>query len=300
LPIIPSENQPNAKPELVVINKIDMKVFVIMPFSQEFEDIYSLGIKETAQNLGVEAFRLDEEIFNEGMLERIYNNIEKSDFIIADLSNKNPNVFYELGYAHANKKICILLTQNADNIPFDLQHKRHIVYNGSLKKLKQELEKNIKWAVETIEQNHWSPFEVSMKTGGYLENAEGFSEAFLNFTIEIDNILDKSAPSIEGLFLHSLQNWNIRQDGKKLSSRKSTEKPFNHKYSLTVDNPKIAAGGWLQIKLESSRIIRDIFSGDKIEETYSLGGNILIELVSTDGTLMKSIPVHIKLETTPF
>lgn len=277
-----------------------MKAFVIMPFNEEFDDIYTLGIKETAKELDVEAYRLDEELFDEGMLDRIYADIKSADFIIADLSDRNPNVFYELGYAHANDKLCLLITGDAENIPFDLKHKRHIVYDGSIQKLKKELKKNIKWAVETIEQNSWSPFDVSMKTGGYLENTEDTSEAFLNFTIEIDNTLGKSAPSIEGLFVHSVQNWNIRQDGKKLSSRKSKEKPYNHKYSLKVDNPKIAAGGWLQIKLEASRFIRDIFDGDKIEDTYSLGGTILIELVSSEGTLKKPIPIHIKLETTPF
>lgn len=94
-----------------------MKAFVIMPFSEEFDDIYQIGIKETAKNEKVTAYRLDEELFNEGMLEKIYKEIENSDFIIADLSNKNANVFYELGFAHAIGKLTILLTQNADDIP---------------------------------------------------------------------------------------------------------------------------------------------------------------------------------------
>lgn len=80
------------------------------------------------------------------MLDRIYRQIDVADFIIADLSNRNANVFYELGYAHAKDKICILLTKDATDIPFDLKHKRHIVYGGSIAYLKEELSKNIKWA----------------------------------------------------------------------------------------------------------------------------------------------------------
>src|SRR3954452_23592229 len=64
-------------------------------------------------------------------LERIYRQIELADIIIADMSGKNPNVFYEVGYAHAKQKLCILLTANADDIPFDLKHQRHIVYGES-------------------------------------------------------------------------------------------------------------------------------------------------------------------------
>lgn len=109
-----------------------MKAFVIMPFSSEFDDVFKLGIKETSKENGVDAFRIDEELFDEGILEKIYSEIEKADFLIADLSNKNPNVFYELGYAHAIGKLCILITKSAENIPFDLKHKRHIVYGDSL------------------------------------------------------------------------------------------------------------------------------------------------------------------------
>ncbi len=54
--------------------------------------------------------------------------------------------FYELGYAHAREKICILLTKEPTDIPFDPKHKRHIVYGDSISFLKSELVKNIAWA----------------------------------------------------------------------------------------------------------------------------------------------------------
>ena len=105
---------------------LDIFTFVLMPFSSEFDDIYKLGIKETSKSCGVRAERLDEQLFGEGMLDRIYRQIDVADFVIADLSERNPNVFYELGYAHAKDKICILLTKDTADIPFDLKHKRHI------------------------------------------------------------------------------------------------------------------------------------------------------------------------------
>ena len=118
--------------------------FVIMPFDSDFDDVYKLGIKH-AIDCNVRAERLDEQMFEEGMLDRIFRQIEVADFIIADLSNRNPNFFYELGYDHAREKICILLTKEPTDIPFDLKHKRHIVYGDSISILKSELVKNIIW-----------------------------------------------------------------------------------------------------------------------------------------------------------
>jgi hypothetical protein len=60
--------------------------FVLMPFDKAFDDIYKLGIKETASQLGLLAERVDEQIFREGILERIYRQIEVADLILADMS----------------------------------------------------------------------------------------------------------------------------------------------------------------------------------------------------------------------
>ena len=105
--------------------------FVLMPFDKEFDDTYFLGVKSTVEKAGMEAERVDEQIFHhEGILERVYNQINAADLIIADMTGRNPNVFYEVGYAHAKAKLCILLTKDANDIPFDLKHQRHIVYTS--------------------------------------------------------------------------------------------------------------------------------------------------------------------------
>ena len=92
--------------------------------------------------------RIDEQIFEESILERIYTQISKADIIVADMTGRNPNVFYEVGYAHALDKRVLLLTQNTDDIPFDLKHYPHIVYGGKITELKGELFKKVKWAIE--------------------------------------------------------------------------------------------------------------------------------------------------------
>lgn len=64
------------------------------------------------------------------------------------MTGRSPNVFYEVGYAHALNKRVVLLTQNADDIPFDLKHYPHIVYGGKITQLKSELERRIRWCID--------------------------------------------------------------------------------------------------------------------------------------------------------
>ena len=123
-------------------------VFVLMPFRPEFDDIYQVGIKAACLSAGAYCERVDEQIFLENILDRVYNQIAKADIIISVMTGRNPNVFYETGYAHALNKRAILLTQIADNIPFDLKHYPHIVYGESIALLKSELEKRIRWCID--------------------------------------------------------------------------------------------------------------------------------------------------------
>lgn len=125
-------------------------VFVLMPFDTKFDDRYKLGIKPACERAGAYAERVDEQIFHGNILERVYNQISKADILVADMTGRNPNVFYETGYAHALGKPVILLTENADDIPFDLKHYQHIVYEGKIVELTEQLEKRVRWSLENL------------------------------------------------------------------------------------------------------------------------------------------------------
>jgi hypothetical protein len=119
-------------------------VFTLMPFTPEYEDTYRLAISAACEAAGAYCERVDEQIFHESILQRIYNQIAKADLIVADMSDRNPNVFYEVGYAHALGKRVVLLTRHAEDIPFDLKHYPHIVYGSSLTQLRQQLERQVR------------------------------------------------------------------------------------------------------------------------------------------------------------
>lgn len=277
-----------------------MKAFVLMPFSSEYDDIYKLGIKEAAKSKDVDAYRLDEELFDQGMLDKIYSEIRECDFIIADLSNRNPNVFYELGYAHGIGKLSILITQASENIPFDLKHRRHIVYGNYISHLKDQLEINIGWAKEELSKLRNNPFEVDLKADGNLNTTNETAEAEIEFTLDIENKTNKTSPEIHSIYLHLNQEWTLKQDGKKAPYKKSDIKPFNYRYQVQPSMDKIPKKGWCQVKLSAYKLLATTWEGDEIKDSYTLKGNILVEVVTELETYSKTIPLSTYIDILPF
>jgi Restriction endonuclease/Nucleoside 2-deoxyribosyltransferase len=115
------------------------RFFVVMPFAPELDDVYHLGIRDTVKNLGGACERADEIQYTGGVLEKIYDSIRSADAVIAEVSMPNPNVFYEIGFAHALGKPVVLLTRDVTNSPFDLRGYNHIVYS-SIIALRTQLE----------------------------------------------------------------------------------------------------------------------------------------------------------------
>ena len=118
-------------------------VFVIMPFGEKFDLVYEC-IEKSVTRAQLKCVRADKEIFSGIIMDKIRENIARAGIIIAELSEQNPNVFYELGLAHAWNKKVIMITQNIRNIPFDLKHWRMVIYdrsniNGLKEKLRTEL-----------------------------------------------------------------------------------------------------------------------------------------------------------------
>ncbi|WP_316196740.1 hypothetical protein [Bradyrhizobium sp. SZCCHNS3053] len=103
--------------------------FVMMPFGSWFDryyqDIYAPAIKEA----GFEPVRADELFTTGSVVEQIWEQIQKAKVLLADLSGKNANVFYELGLAHAAKKPVVFTSALVEDVPFDLRHLRVIIYD---------------------------------------------------------------------------------------------------------------------------------------------------------------------------
>lgn len=109
------------------------KIFVIMPFKEEFEAVFQL-FKETFKDDYdfKHAGNLDNQ---QSILKDIVKGIYEADAIIADLTGLNANVFYELGLAHALNKKVIIITQDIGSLPFDIQSYRAREYASHFYKI---------------------------------------------------------------------------------------------------------------------------------------------------------------------
>lgn len=116
--------------------------FVIMPFHEGLRPVYEQAIKPACQQTGFAAVRVDEVEGVYNINRQIIEHLFKSDVIIADLTDWRPNVFYELGVAHAIANKTIMIINQKDQVPFDVKIYRCLLYESGpdgLAKLTAEL-----------------------------------------------------------------------------------------------------------------------------------------------------------------
>jgi len=92
--------------------------FMIMPFTSALKPVYQV-VSQTLREEGWTVLRADEIVRPRRITDAILQATLMSDLIVADLTGSNPNVFYELGLAHATGCDVIMLTQER-KIPFDV------------------------------------------------------------------------------------------------------------------------------------------------------------------------------------
>jgi hypothetical protein len=106
--------------------KID--VFVLMPFKAKLDKVYSNHIKKMTEDMGVRILRADEIFSPKPFMEKVWDGICSAQLILADCTEKNANVFYEIGIAHTLGKKVVLITRSEKDIPADIKHFDYIPY----------------------------------------------------------------------------------------------------------------------------------------------------------------------------
>jgi len=109
--------------------KYTCDLFMLMPFAPSLKPVYDDSVKKIAEELKLSIARADDFFSQNIVMHEIWSAIAQATIIIADCTGKNPNVFYEIGLAHAINKPVILITQNENDVPFDLRHRRYILYS---------------------------------------------------------------------------------------------------------------------------------------------------------------------------
>jgi len=162
--------------------KPDLKSGVVIDFDQ----IYNDAIKPAIEECGLEALRGDEERTGGIIHGAMFARLLLAEFVVADLTLANPNVFYELGIRHAAKPFTTVpIYANVSALPFDVALVRAVGYQlkkgkltkAAAQKLKSQLSKRLCDAISGT-ATHDSPlFQLIPKFPG-IDLPEAVTEAF--------------------------------------------------------------------------------------------------------------------------
>jgi hypothetical protein len=124
--------------------------FTVMPFGGWFDSYYESVYVPAILNAGLQPCRADDLYRPSTIINDIWSYAQSAKIILADLSGKNANVFYELGLAHALAKPAILITESMDDVPFDLRALRVLVYNKNEPKWGEILQEKITSSIREV------------------------------------------------------------------------------------------------------------------------------------------------------
>jgi hypothetical protein len=116
------------------------RVFIAMPMDPDDHSIPDVhnAIKEIAESCGLFAERVDDPVYTERITDKVIEMIEKSEFMVVDLTNSKPNVYFEAGYAHSMGKLPIYIAREGTEVEFDVKD-YPVLFFKNTKELRRKL-----------------------------------------------------------------------------------------------------------------------------------------------------------------
>ncbi|KAA0248971.1 MAG: hypothetical protein EDX89_24385 [Acidobacteria bacterium] len=128
------------------------RAFVVMQYSKPYNELFSEVLSPVCESEGVDAERADD-VAGPGMiLTDIARQISDAHFVVAEITPTNPNVYYEVGYAHALNKPTILVAEHGTQLPFDVSPFRTLFYENTIEG-KRRIEESFRRFVRAILRN---------------------------------------------------------------------------------------------------------------------------------------------------
>ncbi len=129
--VLLTRNSP--EPAAPIASLDEPSIFVAMPFSPRFNDLYYFAILPSIKDVGYQCIRLDKVSYTGDVIETIKARIRDAELVIAVLDSLNPNVFLEVGYAWGQSIPTLLLVsaeQVQEKLPFDVISQRYVSYDS--------------------------------------------------------------------------------------------------------------------------------------------------------------------------
>jgi len=137
------------------------RVFVVMQLSSPYREIYEDVVKKICEEHY--DVRNAEETYGPGLIMAdVARDIVESEFVVADITPANPNVYYEVGFADALGKPVIMVADGGQlaKLPFDVAPSRVVLYENTIAG-KKKFEENFRKTVAALEQKRTLPASTS-------------------------------------------------------------------------------------------------------------------------------------------
>ena len=142
--------------------------FVMMPFRAPFDRYYESVFRPAIVAARLEPVKANDLFRPSPIVHDLWKMIQDAKVLLAELTTKNANVFYELGLGHAIGKPIVMISETMDDVPFDLQQLRVLKYDKNdpawgeklassiTKALTETLESPVE-AVPHLSRHRWQP-----------------------------------------------------------------------------------------------------------------------------------------------
>lgn len=268
------------------------RCFFIMPFSDDFDIVYG-EIKAVLTKEGYICVRVDDVPGSTPIITQILTEILKSQFIIADLSTGNPNVFYELGIAHTFKDAenIFLLKEQSSEVPFDVLHLKYIKYDiDNLRLLTAKLKK------ELSNSTYLSSFYEALNTHDIIKYVHENQDEFIDV---LKNMLGNELQTVTEILedVCELPEENIKKTVESVQTKlKQTINIYNSSIikgiMLFYDELLLACDKYSFVKEILYSFLTDYFADTNLgnEDIISFQTNMVVKFASKEKQLNITMP----------
>ncbi|VTS13341.1 hypothetical protein [Streptococcus gordonii] len=119
------------------------------PTRERADNVYKYLIAPVCEDLGYKPVRVDHVNAVDNINATIINYLKTAPMVIADMTDHNPNAFYELGFRQALELPLVPIIKVGERLPFDVMTTRTVFYDTDVSKI-EESKENLKSKIQSF------------------------------------------------------------------------------------------------------------------------------------------------------
>ena len=168
------------------------------PTRERADNVYKYLIAPVCEELGYKPVRVDHVNAVDNINETVINYLKTAPMVIADMTEHNPNAFYELGFRQARDLPLVPIIKVRERLPFDVMTTRTVFYDTDVSKI-EESKSNLKAKIQSFEN-----FEMPESRAERSLTLDDLNDNLTKKLNKILNLLEKQQPYSSLLHTHSL------------------------------------------------------------------------------------------------